>query len=142
MATIDDLRHMKGQTAVDLNGAKLGTVGQIYVDDQTSQPVWVTISTGLLGTKESFAPLYGSRSDGEELQLAVPKDLVKDAPGMEANGHIKESENDALYQHYDGYLGGPSRQDQQDAGGTRDDPAGRPGLRKYDATGNVTPDGA
>jgi len=70
MATTEELQNMEGQTAVDVNGAKLGKIGQIYVDDQTSQPLWVTISTGMFGTRQSFAPLYGSRSDGSDLQLA------------------------------------------------------------------------
>lgn len=28
-----------------------------YLDDATGQPTWVTVSTGLFGTRESFAPL-------------------------------------------------------------------------------------
>ncbi len=71
MTTTQELQNMEGQTAVDLNGAKLGKIGQIYVDDQSGQPLWITITTGMFGTKQSFAPLYGSRSDGGNLQLAV-----------------------------------------------------------------------
>ena len=65
-----------------MNGAKLGKIGQIYVDDQTGQPLWVTISTGMFGTKQSFAPLHGSRSDHGDLQLAVTKDMVTSALGV------------------------------------------------------------
>ena len=90
------------------------------MDDQTGQPLWVTISTGMFGTKQSFAPLYGSRSDGGDLQLAVTKDMVTDAPGIEADGHIEDSENEALYTYYDGYLGGTAQdQGQGYAGDTR-----------------------
>jgi hypothetical protein len=35
MTTAEELKSMEGQTAVDVNGAKLGKIGQIYVDDQT-----------------------------------------------------------------------------------------------------------
>ena len=80
MTSTDDLQNMEGRTAVDTDGAKLGKIGQVYVDDQTSQPLWVTISTGMFGTKESFAPLYGSRTSGDDLQLAVSKDMVAKAP--------------------------------------------------------------
>ena len=106
MTTTEELQNMEGQTAVDVNGAKLGKIGQIYVDDQTGQPLWVTITTGMFGTKQNFAPLYGSRSDGGDLHLAVTKDMVTDAPGVEADGHIEDSENEALYTYYDGYLDG------------------------------------
>jgi PRC-barrel domain len=111
MTTTQDLENMEGRTAVDTDGAKLGKIGQVYLDDRTGQPLWVTISTGMFGTKESFAPLYGSRANGDDLQLAVTKDMVKGAPGVDADGHIGESENDALYDHYAGYLGDGQYQD-------------------------------
>jgi uncharacterized protein (TIGR02271 family) len=147
MTTTDELQNMEGQTAVDVNGAKLGKIGQIYVDDQTGQPLWVTITTGMFGTKQSFAPLYGSRPDGGDLHLAVTKDMVTDAPGIEADGHIEDSENQALYTYYDGYLGGNGREDTsvQDegheyAGDTRDDLSGRDGIQGRDTSGPATDD--
>ena len=139
MTTTEDLQNMEGQTAVDVNGAKLGKIGQIYVDDQTGQPLWVTITTGMFGTKQSFAPLHGSRSDGGDLQLAVPKDMVTDAPGVEADGHIEDSENEALYAYYSGYLGGTA-QDQVYAGDTREALAGRDGIAGRDTSGPATDD--
>jgi uncharacterized protein (TIGR02271 family) len=141
MTTSEELQRMEGQTAVDVNGAKLGTIGQIYVDDQTGQPLWVTITTGMFGTKQSFAPLYGSRPDGGDLQLAVTKDMVTGAPGIEADGHIEDSENQALYSYYNGYLGGTA-QDQGHgyAGDTRDDLAGRDGIAGRDTSGPTTDD--
>jgi len=141
MTTTEDLQNMEGQTAVDVNGAKLGKIGQIYVDDQTGQPLWVTITTGMFGTRQSFAPLYGSRPAGGDLQLAVTKDMVADAPGVEADGHIEDSENEALYTHYSGYLGGTGRnQGQGYAGDTRDDLAGRDGIQGRDTSGPTTDD--
>ena len=155
MTTTEELQNMEGQTAVDMNGAKLGKIGQIYVDDQTGQPLWVTITTGMFGTKQSFAPLYGSRSDGGALHLAVTKDMVTDAPGVEADGHIEDSENEALYTYYDGYLGGRdgiqghdtsgpatddamTRSEERLHVGTEQADAGRARLRKYVVTENVT----
>jgi uncharacterized protein (TIGR02271 family) len=139
MTTTEELQNMEGQTAVDVNGAKLGKIGQIYVDDQTGQPLWVTITTGMFGTKQSFAPLYGSRSDGGDLHLAVTKDMVTGAPGVEADGHIEDSENEALYTYYSGYLGGTA-QDQVYAGDSRDDLAGRDGIQGRDTSGPTTDD--
>ena len=146
MTTTNDLQNMEGQTAVDVNGTKVGKIGQIYVDDQSSQPLWVTISTGMFGTRESFAPLYGSRSDGGNLRLAVTKDMVKDAPGVEADGHIEDSENEALYTYYHEYLGGnghdTSAQDQghEYAGDTHEDLAGRDSVQGRDTSGPTTDD--
>ena len=139
--TTEELQSMEGQTAVDVNGAKLGKIGQIYVDDRTGQPLWVTITTGMFGTKQSFAPLYGSRPAGGDLQLAVTKDMVSGAPGVEADGHIEDSENEALYSYYNGYLDGTAQdQGQGYAGDTRDDLAGRDGIQGRDTSGPTTDD--
>jgi uncharacterized protein (TIGR02271 family) len=100
-----NVQELVGRTAVDPNGDKIGKIGQVYVDDQTGEPRWITVSTGLFGTKESFAPLYGSAQSGKDLQLAVTKDQVKDAPNLDADGHLEDNENDALYAHYAGHLG-------------------------------------
>jgi uncharacterized protein YrrD len=69
-----------GLTATDADGDKIGQVGQVYLDDGTGQPEWVTVSTGLFGTRQSFAPLYGCSVRDDQFVLAVPKQLVKEAP--------------------------------------------------------------
>ncbi len=142
MTTIQDLQNMQGQTALDVNGDKLGKIGQFYVDDQTSAPLWVTIATGMFGTRESFAPLYGSNASADGLQLAVTKDMVKDAPSVDADGHIGGGENDALYDYYAGYLGDSTQQasGQQAAGDAREDLAGRDGIQGRDTSGPTTDD--
>jgi uncharacterized protein (TIGR02271 family) len=150
MTTTEALQNMEGRTAVDTDGAKLGKIGQVYLDDQSGQPLWVTIHTGMFGTKESFAPLYGSRTDGDNLRLAVSKDMVKDAPGIEADGRIEGTENEALYTYYEGYLGGsaqntPVRDQGRDegqghAGDTREDLSGRSDIQGRDTSGPTTDD--
>jgi uncharacterized protein (TIGR02271 family) len=105
MMAPEQLQSMIGKNAVDADGEKIGKIGQIYLDDATGDPQWVTVSTGLFGTKESFAPLYGSRAEGDNLVLAVSKAMVKDAPNVENDGHLEESEVQALFQYYNGYLG-------------------------------------
>jgi uncharacterized protein (TIGR02271 family) len=142
MTTTEELRDLEGQDALDVNGAKIGKIGQVYVDDQTSAPLWVTVSTGMFGTKESFAPLHGSQPTAAGLQLAVTKEMVKDAPGVEADGHIEDTENDALYTYYDGYLGAPVAAG--DGGhypdGARQDLAGQEGVQGHDTSGPTTDD--
>jgi uncharacterized protein (TIGR02271 family) len=93
-----------GSTAIDSDGEKIGKIGQIYLNDESGQPEWATVSTGLFGTRESFAPLYGSQLGDGELHLAVTKQLIKDAPNVDTDGHLDGSDIDTLYQHYSGYL--------------------------------------
>jgi uncharacterized protein (TIGR02271 family) len=97
----DTLGRLPGSTAHDRNGESVGKVKQLYVDDESGQPKWATVATGLFGTSESFVPLEQAELDGEgNLRLAYDKDTVKDAPRVDADGHIEESEEARLYEHY------------------------------------------
>jgi hypothetical protein len=106
MTTSQDPRDYVRRVAVDPEGNRIGKITKVYHDDQTGQPLWILVETGLFGTRQSFAPVHGSRFDGEQLVvLAVSKDQVKDAPNVDSDAHVSESEQDALRQYYSGYLG-------------------------------------
>jgi uncharacterized protein (TIGR02271 family) len=100
MTNSQELQNIMGRTAVDSAGNKIGKIGQIYLDDASGAPQWVTISTGLFGTKESFAPIGGYRLDGDDVVVNVTKDQVKGAPNVDADGHLDDAENDRLYAYY------------------------------------------
>ena len=98
-------RYM-GRTAVDSEGGKIGTIGQVYLNDETGQPDWVTVNTGLFGTKENFVPLEGSTlSSDDNVVLPFGKDVVKDAPHVGDASHLDVGEQDALYSYYHQYIG-------------------------------------
>jgi uncharacterized protein (TIGR02271 family) len=95
-----------GRTAVDNEGGKIGTIGQVYLNDETGQPDWVTVNTGLFGTKENFVPLEGSTfSSGDDVVLPFGKDVVKDAPHVGDASHLDVDEQDSLYSYYHQYIG-------------------------------------
>jgi uncharacterized protein (TIGR02271 family) len=90
-----------GGNVLDRNGDKIGGIGQIFVDDQSGRPEWVTAKTGLFGTGESFVPLAESTVTGEDITVPYDKDMVKDAPRLDdVNGHLSESEEADLYSYY------------------------------------------
>ena len=94
-----------GRNAVDPQGDKIGTVGQVYLNDQTGQPDWITVNTGLFGMKENFAPLAGSSFNGDDLVLPFDKDVVKDSPDITDSSHLDTDEQQSLYAYYQRYLG-------------------------------------
>ena len=55
MITEQQLDVLIGSTAVGPDGT-LGTVGEVYLDDETGRPEWATVRTGLFGTKDSLVP--------------------------------------------------------------------------------------
>ncbi|MCQ0024864.1 PRC and DUF2382 domain-containing protein [Streptomyces somaliensis DSM 40738] len=91
---------LQGETAYDSNGEKIGTIGQVYVDDRLGTPEWVTVRTGMFGTKETFVPLAGARRRGGELHVPYVKDMIKDAPRIDVDEHLDAAEEQRLYRHY------------------------------------------
>ncbi|MET9493640.1 PRC and DUF2382 domain-containing protein [Streptomyces sp. NPDC006552] len=90
-----------GLTAYDRTGEKIGSVERVYLDDATGRADWVTVKTGLFGMKESFVPLAGaSRGADDSLKVAYTKEAVKDAPRVDADQHLDQTEKQELYAHY------------------------------------------
>jgi hypothetical protein len=79
---------------------KVGRIGQIYVDDDTSEPTWVTVKTGLFGTSESFVPLNQARIEGNDIIVDYDEDTIKNAPRIDAEGDLTPREELALFRYY------------------------------------------
>ncbi|WP_446038973.1 DUF2382 domain-containing protein [Streptomyces sp. SID1121] len=92
--------ELSGLTVYGKEGDKIGNVGQVYVDDVTGRPEWVTVKTGMFGMKESLVPLSGGRRMGEDLHVPHTKETVKDAPRLDADEHLDPAQERALYEHY------------------------------------------
>ncbi|MFE9431454.1 PRC-barrel domain-containing protein [Streptomyces sp. NPDC006640] len=96
-ASADQLRDL---TVLDPEGEKVGTVGKVYRDDADGRPEWVTVKTGLFGSKETLVPLTGARVSGDELHVPVTKETVKHAPRVDADARLDADEESDLYAHY------------------------------------------
>ncbi|GAA2176911.1 PRC and DUF2382 domain-containing protein [Arthrobacter parietis] len=160
MITQNDISRIldsKGNV-LDFDGNKVGSVGEIYVDDRTGNPSWVTVNTGLFGSKESFAPLDGATLEGDDVRVGYTKATIKDAPQVAPDAHLSELEEAELYRYYgitDGdYVSEPNsvgrdtsgpvtddsmtRSEEQLHVGTERQETGRARLRKFVVTENVT----
>jgi uncharacterized protein (TIGR02271 family) len=100
MVDIDTVRSWEGRPMVGPDGAKIGTIDSIYLDDQTGQPEWALVNTGLFGTKSTFVPLAQATDAGDGVQVPYEKQLVKDAPRVDADQHLSEQEEQELWRHY------------------------------------------
>jgi uncharacterized protein (TIGR02271 family) len=88
------------RTAVDSAGAKVGTITDVYVDDETGKPDWLAVSTGMFGSKVSFVPVEGARVSGDDVIVGFDKAKIKDAPNTEADGQLSIEEEQTLYAYY------------------------------------------
>ncbi len=99
MITEQQLSTVIGSTAHGADG-KIGTVGEVYLDDETGRPEWATVRTGLFGTKESFVPLADADLSGSDLRLPYDTDKIKHAPKIDTDGHLSPEEEAELYRYY------------------------------------------
>jgi len=97
---VQQFQAWRGHELVDAEGAKIGKIQDIYVDQDTGQPEWLAVSTGTFGTKVSFVPLTGATRESDRVVSRWTKDQVKDAPNAEADGDLSEDEEARLYRHY------------------------------------------
>ncbi len=100
MPDLDTVRSWQGATMVDRDGDKLGSIDAIYLDDQTGQPEWALVTSGLFGTTSSFVPLARASTSGDQVQVPYDKQLVKDAPRVDTDQHLSEAEEQQLWAHY------------------------------------------
>jgi uncharacterized protein (TIGR02271 family) len=89
-----------GRTVVDRQGEKIGKIDEVYTDQEGGQPEWALVNTGLFGTKKTFVPVRSASPAGENLQVPVTKEQVKDAPRVDADQQLSETEEQRLFEHY------------------------------------------
>jgi uncharacterized protein (TIGR02271 family) len=123
------------RTIVDGDGEKIGKIDELYLDRHSDKPEWARVHTGLLGTKRSFVPLAGARTQGEDVQVPISKDQVKDAPNVEPDGELSEQDEVALFEHY-----GVPYTEQGTVTATGDAGAGAAGDTGHDVSGPTTDD--
>ena len=117
MLSEQDARQAIGSTVYSTNGEKIGKVGQLFLDDETQSPEFITVNTGLFGTNETFIPVADAELSGDRLTVPFEKDKVKDAPNVAADGgHLDQDEERRLYEYY-GLSYSESRSDTGLAGG-------------------------
>jgi uncharacterized protein (TIGR02271 family) len=100
MPDLDTVRSWQGADMVGPDGDKIGTIESIYVDDDSGEPEWALVNTGLFGTKSSFVPLAQASASGDQVQVPYAQQLVKEAPRVDADQHLSEAEEQELWRHY------------------------------------------
>jgi hypothetical protein len=92
-----------GCDAYGTDGEKIGEIKDIYYDDVSGRPEWVSVKAGLF-KGERLVPIAGARmeerDDGSCLVLNYDKNVVGDAPHMDDDGHLMPDQERELYSYY------------------------------------------
>src|SRR3712207_7040879 len=98
--TQHDVLSFRGQQLRGTDGEKIGTIEEIYLDNDTQAPEWAVVTTGLFGTKQTFVPLRDASTADDGVTVPYDKDTVKDAPRIDPDGRLSHDEERELYRHY------------------------------------------
>ncbi|NGP04842.1 PRC-barrel domain containing protein [Rhodococcus sp. 14C212] len=101
MINNSDIDALVGATVYGPGGDKLGKVGEVYLDNRTGNPAWITVVTGLFGTRRHFVPIDVADLDGKDVRLPFDKDTVTGAPNIDEDGRLTPEEETQLYRYYD-----------------------------------------
>jgi hypothetical protein len=116
---IDDI-VVNGGIVVTRDGTKIGSVEQVFLSEDSGEPAFVTVRTGLLGMSESFVPLTGATIDGSRLEVAFDRDQIRKGPRIESDrGSITVEEENELYSYY-GLFSDTSASGDESASAVRD----------------------
>ncbi len=96
----NSIETLRNSVVVATDGEKIGKVGEVYLDADSSQPTFVTVATGLFGSNETFIPLNDAQYNGDEIVVPFSKDFVKDAPNIAEDGELSPAEEQRLYEYY------------------------------------------
>ncbi|MBA2462907.1 MAG: PRC and DUF2382 domain-containing protein [Actinobacteria bacterium] len=83
----------------DSAGDKIGSVDEIFYDEQTDKPEWIGIGTGFFGTKRVLVPVQGAELKEDGYYVQFDKDRVKDSPDIDSDEISQETEQE-LYSYY------------------------------------------
>jgi len=97
---MNEVLEWRGQTMVGSGGDKIGKIEEIYLDQETEQPEWALVHTGLFGSQSTFVPIADASTDDDKVVVPFDKAHVKDAPKMKADNELSQRDEAALYSHY------------------------------------------
>jgi hypothetical protein len=95
-----DLSEWRGRDLIDRNGEKIGKLEDVYFDVETDEPQFGTVKEGFLDRHLTFVPLTAVTIGPDNIQVAVTKQQVKEAPNMEHEGEALTQADESLLYHY------------------------------------------
>lgn len=93
-------QQLLGQDLLDRDGNRVGEITEVFVDERTLEPTWVTATTGWFGISQSFVPLDRVQWRGDELWAAYDTATIKDAPRFAPDQPLNAQDEDLLHEHY------------------------------------------
>lgn len=90
-----------GHQVIDQYGDPVGTVSDVFYDDQVNKPMWLVVDPGRL-RKGRLVPLDGTyETDNGAIMVPFDKHWIKQAPTVSGDGYPDMSVRRLAAQHFD-----------------------------------------
>ncbi|MGH3737617.1 MAG: PRC-barrel domain-containing protein [Micromonosporaceae bacterium] len=97
-----DLEHLRGAvggTVYGVGGERIGTLTDVYLDDESSQPEWIEVRTGLV--KRRLVPLEEAQVVKQRVDVPYERRLVNRTPKVTMHdGVVLPDDEDKLHHFY------------------------------------------
>ncbi|MGH7666431.1 MAG: PRC-barrel domain-containing protein [Candidatus Dormibacteria bacterium] len=100
MVKLEDINQWRGEDVVDAGGDKIGTLEEIYYDEETDQPLFLGVKVGLLNQHLTLVPYSGISVGKDYLLTDRAKSLVKSAPTLALGAELPQDEEAKIFEHY------------------------------------------
>jgi sporulation protein YlmC with PRC-barrel domain len=98
MPGIDVVSGWRNLAVVGADGATIGKIAEIYLDDRTDRPEWALVSSVARGG--NLVPIADATQQNNAVHVPYDSARVASAPGMGSAGALSEDEEAHLYRHY------------------------------------------
>ena len=99
--SIETVSGWRKKALVDREGAPLGHIVHIYLDQVTGEPEWALVASGQ-GGRQVFVPLVDAAERGDQIDVPVGRALVSDAPAIRPGRQLSKEDTARLHGHYGG----------------------------------------
>ncbi|MEA2154042.1 MAG: rane protein [Solirubrobacteraceae bacterium] len=89
----------EGQTLLDREGRRIGTIEEIYLVEETGRPEWALVKQGRIAPRPTLVPLAGADKVQDGVRARYEKSVVDDAPRLDGDEPSEEIV-EATYRHY------------------------------------------
>src|SRR6266508_283949 len=100
LPTIEEARSWRGLMLVATGNEPVGRIDAVYVDRTTRQPGWALVHTGRFGSWRTCVPLMDAAKLGDTVRVPHDPGVVREAPRLEPDADLSESDEACLYAHY------------------------------------------
>jgi hypothetical protein len=99
LPTLSEARSWIGFRVDEMGGSSIARVQDIYVDQESGEPVWVVIKIGRFG-KLTAVPLRDCAGGAGHVWVAYARDVVRGAPGVEPKTPLTREHEIELCTHF------------------------------------------